>query len=195
MCVKQSALFSHSSTPTRDEEILCPVIFLDCSCRIGLKPGKVFIANYAQTCCYRVTDCQTQENAKMMDGMWINKVAISSIDRLLDDPVSEPNQQLMPTCSAPLFISLCWFQDLYKGSPGIQEELMLTKCALSSTCSTPAPRSWLRVSFILSGRLYTSHAATSVSSGKSFFLWRQTCFILFPLSPNCQAAVVNTAFF
>lgn len=111
-------------------------------------------------------------DAIMTDEVWINKVAISSIDWLVDNPLSAPNQQLLPTCLAPHFMSLNRFLHSYKSRPGTWEthaNQMWFPPQAAVIWYPPALSSLLWVSFILTWRLYTSHAFPSVSSGTTLF--------------------------
>lgn len=95
---------------------------------------------------------QIHKNSIMTDGMWINKVAISFIDWLADDPLSAPNRQLLPTCLVPRFKSLNNFQDLYKSTPETR------KSQANQSCSNLiALRSLLAAFNALSWRHYISH--------------------------------------
>lgn len=56
------------------------------------------MANYVHI--IHVADCQSHESTIMMQGLHINKMAISSTGCLGNDPLSVPNQQVLPTCLA-----------------------------------------------------------------------------------------------
>lgn len=77
------------------------------------------------------------------------EVAVSSVDQPGDDPsLSAPNQQLLPTCRAPHFMSLKRFPDLYKSSPGTgdthanQMYFLLSSCS-NSISSKPQFSDWV----------------------------------------------------
>lgn len=108
----------------------------------------------------------------MTHGVWINKVAISSIE-WLNNPLSAPAQQLLPTRLAPHFMSLNRFSiDFYKSPPGTREAHANQMCFFSSQAVViwypPTLSSLLGVSFIITWTLYNSHGVTSFSSGNVF---------------------------
>lgn len=124
------------------------------------------MANYVHVVC--VTDCQIHKNSIMMH---INKVAVSSIDCLGDDPLSAPNQQLLPTCLAPHFTSLNHFLDLYKSSPGTRDTHAHQMCFLSLSCSNLiALSSLLAVSYSThSWRLYLPRSCIRFFRGRFLY--------------------------
>lgn len=133
----------------------------------SLSQKKKIIANYVHVVC--VTDCQIHKSPIMMH---INKVAISSIDCLGDDPLSAPNQQLLPTSLAPHFMSLNHFLDLYESSPGTRETHAHQMCFLPLSCSNLiALSSLLSVSCSTrSWRLYLPRSCIHFFRGRFPFL-------------------------
>lgn len=127
----------------------------------------------------------------MMHRAQIQTVAISSIDWLVDDLLSEPNQQLLPTCLAPHLMSMNHFLDLHKSSLGTRETHANQMCYL-------LPRQHILISsllcrflgmpFILSWRLYTSHTGTSLSLRRKFC--GETCSHITKL-PGCHCTLLK----